>query len=132
MALASAKALGARRIVAVEVAQDRLDFARSYAATDAFKPPKKKEGESGLLYAERAINELFSELGFGTTGTEKFDLVIECSGAEPCIQMAFHAVASGGTVVQVGLGRDEVTIPLMPHVFKCVRMPRVRCGLTHP
>lgn len=38
LCMAVAKALGARRIIAVDIMQDKLDFALSYAATDAFLP----------------------------------------------------------------------------------------------
>lgn len=36
--MAVAKALGARRVIAVDIQQDRLDFAKSYAATDIYLP----------------------------------------------------------------------------------------------
>jgi D-xylulose reductase len=38
LCMAVAKGLGARRIVAVDINQDRLDFAKSYAATDVVVP----------------------------------------------------------------------------------------------
>ena len=36
--MAVAKALGARRVIAVDINQERLDFAKSYAATDIYIP----------------------------------------------------------------------------------------------
>jgi Zn-dependent alcohol dehydrogenase len=36
--MAVAKALGARRVIAVDINQERLDFAKSYAATDIYLP----------------------------------------------------------------------------------------------
>jgi D-xylulose reductase len=38
LCMAVAKALGARRIIAVDIQQERLDFATSYVATDSFLP----------------------------------------------------------------------------------------------
>jgi L-iditol 2-dehydrogenase/D-xylulose reductase len=38
LCMAVAKALGASRVVVVDIMQDKLDFALSYAATDAFLP----------------------------------------------------------------------------------------------
>jgi len=38
LCMAVAKALGARRVIAVDIQQDRLDFAKSYAATDIYLP----------------------------------------------------------------------------------------------
>ena len=36
--MAVAKSLGARRVIAVDINQERLDFAKSYAATDIYLP----------------------------------------------------------------------------------------------
>jgi hypothetical protein len=38
LCMAVAKALGARRVIAVDINQERLDFAKSYAATDIYLP----------------------------------------------------------------------------------------------
>lgn len=38
LCMAVAKALGARRVIAVDIQQERLDFAKGYVATDIFVP----------------------------------------------------------------------------------------------
>lgn len=38
LCMAVARALGARRVIAVDIMQDKLDFAKQYAATDTFLP----------------------------------------------------------------------------------------------
>jgi L-iditol 2-dehydrogenase/D-xylulose reductase len=38
LCMAVAKALGARRVIAVDIQKERLDFAKSYAADDIFIP----------------------------------------------------------------------------------------------
>jgi D-xylulose reductase len=38
LCMAVAKALGARRIIAVDIMKEKLDFAKGYAATDTFIP----------------------------------------------------------------------------------------------
>jgi threonine dehydrogenase-like Zn-dependent dehydrogenase len=38
LCMAVAKALGARRVIAVDINKERLDFAKSYAATDIYIP----------------------------------------------------------------------------------------------
>ena len=38
LCMAVAKALGARRIIAVDIMQDKLDFAKGFAASDTFLP----------------------------------------------------------------------------------------------
>ncbi|KAF5314743.1 hypothetical protein D9611_007070 [Ephemerocybe angulata] len=41
-----------------------------------------------------------------------FDLVYECTGAEPVIQMSIFAAATGGKVMLIGMGARNVTLPL--------------------
>jgi D-xylulose reductase len=41
-----------------------------------------------------------------------FDVAIEATGAEPCIQMAIHALRVGGSFVQTGLGNRNVKFPI--------------------
>lgn len=42
LSMAVAKGLGARRVIAVDINQQRLDFAKGYAATDIFTPVSPK------------------------------------------------------------------------------------------
>jgi L-iditol 2-dehydrogenase/D-xylulose reductase len=51
LCMAVAKALGARRVIAVDIQKERLDFAKSYVATDVFMPVslllwKEREGDT--------------------------------------------------------------------------------------
>jgi D-xylulose reductase len=87
---AVAKALGATKIVSVDINEERLQFAQKYAATDVFRSQKETAQES----AKRMIMEC--NLGSGA------DVIIDASGAEVCIQTAIHALRVGGTYVQVG------------------------------
>jgi D-xylulose reductase len=107
-----AKALGAARVIAVDIVPARLEFAKQYAATDAYLPPKFEEGESRVDYSRRNANKMKQELGIEERGSKKIDLVIDASGAEVSIQTALHVVGSGGTVVQVGMGNPNVTIDI--------------------
>lgn len=66
----------------------------------------------------------FSERGVGV------DLVVECSGAEVCVQTGIHLVKRRGTCVQVGAGPADNTIPMDMFVNKEVRMiGSLRVGL---
>lgn len=56
--MAVAKALGARRIVAVDVNEQRLDFAKGYCATDVHAAIPKNSGEDNMSYSKRHVSLL--------------------------------------------------------------------------
>lgn len=118
LCMATAKALGARRIIAIDINQERLDFAKKYAATDIFLPGPLKEGEARIDYSRRTAQEMKDKLGLADTGANGIDTVIEASGAEVCIQTGYFAVKSGGTFIQVGMGAPNVQIPIVLMLVK--------------
>jgi D-xylulose reductase len=87
---AVAKAYGAKKIVTVDINETRLKFALDYAATDKFT--------SARVSAEENAKNLIKDCDLGPGA----DVIIDASGAEPCIQTAIHALRMGGTYVQVG------------------------------
>lgn len=102
MCMAVAKALGSRRIIAVDIQDERLAFAKSYAATDIWKSTKPQEGESKMDYARRQTYEMRDKLNIDLeTGEESIDLVVDCTGAEVCIATGMYLAKDGGTYVQV-------------------------------
>lgn len=54
--MAVAKALGARRILAIDVNQQRLDFAKTYITPDVHAAIPKNPGEDGMAYAKRHVS----------------------------------------------------------------------------
>ena len=98
---AVARAFGAARVIAVDIQPGRLSFAKKYAATATFEPSKVSPSEN----ATRLIEE--NDLGPGA------DAVIDASGAEPSVHTGIHVLRSGGTYVQGGMGRSEITFPIM-------------------
>lgn len=90
LACALAKAFGAACVVAIDINQTRLDFAKQHgfaSQTFCLPPPDgSKITEDQLWRAKdtmaRAL-DCFGEL-------DGFDLIFECTGAEACIQMAVH------------------------------------------
>ncbi|EJD35299.1 xylitol dehydrogenase [Auricularia subglabra TFB-10046 SS5] len=112
LCMAVAKALGAKRVIAIDISQPRLDFAKSYVATDTYLPGKPSEGESQIAYSKRTAAEMAAALGFPERGVGAIDLVVDASGAATCIQIGVYIVKHGGTFVQVGMGNAEVTIPV--------------------
>ncbi|BAE64390.1 sorbitol dehydrogenase [Aspergillus flavus] len=98
---AVARAFGSPKVIAVDIQKGRLEFAKKYAATAIFEPSKV----SALENAERIVNE--NDLGRGA------DIVIDASGAEPSVHTGIHVLRPGGTYVQGGMGRNEITFPIM-------------------
>lgn len=98
---AVAKAFGANKIIAVDIQPSRLQFAKKYTATGTFEPTKVPATEN----AERLARE--HNLGRGA------DVVIDASGAEPSVHTGIHVLRTGGTYVQGGMGRDEISFPIM-------------------
>jgi D-xylulose reductase len=96
LCMAVAKACGASRVIAVDIVQSRLDFAKTYAATDIFAPPKMNEGESRPDYSRRAADDMAKALGLEERGPKGVDLVIEASGAEVCVQIGIFLAKHGG------------------------------------
>ena len=100
LCMAVAKALGAKRVIGVDIVKERLDFALSYAATDVFLPPKSN-GEKSVDYSKRVTDLMMKELDLEQRGPKAIDLVVDASGAEVCIQTGLFLVKFGGTFVQV-------------------------------
>ncbi|KAK7976664.1 hypothetical protein PG989_015127 [Apiospora arundinis] len=106
---AVAKAYGASLVVGVDKSVARGQFARDFAADDVHvvKTPAGDLSEpevSDSVEAARALGEkIVREHGFG----EGADVVLECTGAEPCIQAGVFAAKKGGTFVQAGMGKRE-------------------------
>ncbi|KAF2758728.1 GroES-like protein [Pseudovirgaria hyperparasitica] len=96
-----AKAFGATKIITVDINQERLQFALRYAATHSFVSQRVSAEEN----AARMIKEC--ELGVGA------DVAIDATGAEPCIQTGMQCLRTGGTYVQGGMGKSDMTLPIM-------------------
>ena len=109
LAMAVARAYGARRVTGVDITESRLEFFKSFAATDVFRPPKSHEGESRIAYSKRSSEK---ELDVADTGVDGVDVIIEVSGAEVGIQTGYHLIKPGGVIVQVGMGVLDVQVPL--------------------
>jgi L-iditol 2-dehydrogenase len=87
---AFAKSQGASRIVAVDINEARLNFARSNGfASQVFCVPALDNGktpEDQLRRVQETCQVALAEFG----AQDGFDVVFECTGAESCIQMAIH------------------------------------------
>ncbi|KAI0821925.1 GroES-like protein [Trametes gibbosa] len=112
LACALAKSYGASRVVAIDINQTRLDFAlqNGFAQQVHCLPlmDRAKTTEEQLRRAKEHISAALTEFAM----PDGFDLVFECTGAEPCIQMSIHAAVTGGKVMLVGMGSRNVMLPL--------------------
>ncbi|OCB85946.1 xylitol dehydrogenase [Sanghuangporus baumii] len=118
LCMAVARALGAMEIVAVDIIASRLEFAKQYAATETFLPPPKGKDEKNMDYSKRVVELMKNTIGFKERGSKSFDLVVDATGVETCIQMAFLAVKMGGTFVEVGIGPEEIQVPVTTLITK--------------
>ncbi|KAI8217308.1 putative D-xylulose reductase A [Colletotrichum sp. SAR 10_77] len=98
---AVAKAFGATKIIAVDVIQENLEFARDFGFTHVYL--------SQRISAEDNAKALLDQ--YGLEGGA--DIVIDASGAESSIQTSLHVVRAGGTYVQGGMGKSDISFPIM-------------------
>ncbi|KAL7419078.1 hypothetical protein Q5752_005914 [Cryptotrichosporon argae] len=122
LCMAVAKALGARRVIAVDIQKERLEFAKGYAATDTFIPPPNNQGESKADYTERSAETLRDALDVPLRGRGAIDVAIDASGAPVCIGTCIHLLKPGGTMVQVGMGPAVVPISMFHVITKQLRL----------
>jgi D-xylulose reductase len=97
---AVAKAYGANKIIVVDINEERLQFAKKYAATGTYVSKRIPARET----AAEIIDQFDLELGA--------DAVIDATGAEPCIQAGIHVARAGGTYVQGGMGKPDIVFPI--------------------
>ncbi|HET9656859.1 MAG TPA: S-(hydroxymethyl)mycothiol dehydrogenase [Kineosporiaceae bacterium] len=95
-AIAGARLVGARRIIAVDVDDRKLAWAREFGATDTVN--------SRITDAVEAIREL--------TGGNGADVVIDAVGRPETYRQAFYARDLAGTVVLVGVPSPDMRLDL--------------------
>jgi alcohol dehydrogenase len=93
--LLGAVAVGARRVVAVDLSDDKLGLARQLGATDTFNP-----GSAG------AIDEIKSATGGG------LEFAFEMAGSVRAMEVAYKITRRGGTTVTAGLPPSDHTFAL--------------------
>ena len=99
---AVARYFGAKKIVAVDIADSKLKFARNFDGRATFKPSMENNAEEN---ARRLIEQ--NDLGLGA------DVIIEASGAESSVNIAAHVLRPGGQYVQTGLGKPIINFPIL-------------------
>ncbi|KAH8105796.1 chaperonin 10-like protein [Phellopilus nigrolimitatus] len=112
LACSIARSRHAARVVALDINPQRLEFARRHGFADAVyclpAGDKAKTTEDILRRTKENIMMALQEFD----EPDGFDIVFECTGAEPCIQMSIHACIAGGKVMLVGMGARNVLLPI--------------------
>lgn len=116
-----ANGMGARLIVLVDIAQPRLDFVKKLL------PGLVTINSMGLTPADVA------EKIQAANGGEAMDGAIDCCGVESAVAAAIKATMAGGVVCLVGMGKPEMTLPLLDASCREVNMEGVfRYRNTYP
>ncbi|KAI1399980.1 GroES-like protein [Hypoxylon fuscum] len=112
---AVAKTHGAKKVIGIDISQSRTEFAKSFGADDVFVPEGSATNSGDQMDASRAMAERIADMfGLG----DGADVILECTGAEPCIQAGVFATKKGGTYVQAGMGKENVVFPI---TTACIR-----------
>lgn len=102
MALMAARIQGAKRVVAIEVAERRIEAARNCGADAVINPARED--------AEKRAREL--------TDGQGFDLVLECAGQPATVLMAAKLTRTRGRLVIMGVFEQPAAIDLTDVVFR--------------
>ena len=87
---------GAKQIIAVDTSDKKLEFARTFGATDTINP--STDGDP--------VGKIMVATGGGA------DYAFECIGLGATIQQAYNCVRKGGTAVVVGVSKPTETVTL--------------------
>ncbi|KAI1141449.1 GroES-like protein [Hypoxylon sp. FL0543] len=122
---AVAKARGAKKVIGVDISEPRAKFAKSFGADEVFVPEWSSSPSVDPVEPSRRMAELIlSQSGLG----DGADIVLECTGAEPCIQAGVFATKKGGTYVQAGMGKENVVFPI---TTACIRALNVKGSIRY-
>jgi L-iditol 2-dehydrogenase len=97
VSMVAARAAGAHRIVVTDVDEARLTVAKTFG----------KHGADETIL----INSYTDPKVLGATIAA--DSCIECSGAEDGVRLCIYGAKRGGTVVLVGMGKPEMSVPIL-------------------
>ena len=112
---AVAKAAGAAKVIGVDISESRAQFARDFAADEVYiNKPRLAQGQDPMEAARAVGERIVADFGL----REGADVVLECTGAEPCIQAGVFAARKGGMFVQAGMGKENVVFPI---TAACIR-----------
>uniref|UniRef100_A0A0D6R577 Enoyl reductase (ER) domain-containing protein n=1 Tax=Araucaria cunninghamii TaxID=56994 RepID=A0A0D6R577_ARACU len=98
----SALAFGAPRIIIVDVDVPRLSVAKKLGADDTVRVSTNSQD------IEEEVTHIQNAMG------SKIHVTFDCAGFEKTMSTALKATSAGGKVCLVGMGHNEMTVPLTP------------------
>jgi len=110
--LMKARMLGAGTIIAADLSDYRLDFAKRLGADHAVNVGKTSKAERLQM-----VREL--------TGGRGADVVIECAGVPQAVPEALELLRVGGMLVEAGNFSDLGEVPISPHRHLCAKNVRI-------
>ncbi|KAJ5547278.1 hypothetical protein N7494_004863 [Penicillium frequentans] len=110
---AVAREFGASTIMSVDISRDKLDFAHSFVPNGRLSFSTAIPNQS-LSSEENAkcLRGMHRNSHFTESDVPGFDVAIEATGVEACIQMAIYSLRVGGSFVQTGVGKKNVVFPI--------------------
>ncbi len=110
--LMKARMLGAGTIIAVDLSQYRLNFAKRLGADHAVNVRRHSQAERLQI-----VKDLTNGRGA--------DMVIECAGVPQAVPEALEMLRIGGLLVEAGNFSDLGEVPLSPHRHLCAKNARI-------
>lgn len=92
--MATARAYGVSKIIAIDISQKRIDFAKSMWADYGFMSPRKEADQDYSDWADAFKTQVMKDAGLDSWGV---DIAVEASGAEPCMHAGIAFTHAGGT-----------------------------------
>ncbi|KAK7471015.1 hypothetical protein VKT23_002428 [Stygiomarasmius scandens] len=112
LVMAIAKAYGLSKILAFDISQKRVEFAKKHWAQYGTLPPEKHDRQDYESWADEFKAKVMKEAGVESWGV---DVVVEASGAEPCMHAGIGFLRPD---VAAGLGRAINSFPTVQIVGK--------------
>ncbi|CAN1842503.1 Sorbitol dehydrogenase [Linum perenne] len=104
VALLSARAFGSPNVVIVDVDEHRLSVAKDLGANEVVK-------------VSTNVNDVGAEVELihkAMGGEDSVHITLDCAGFEKTMTTALRATRPGGKVCLVGMGHNDMTVPLTP------------------
>jgi len=100
MTLAAAKSFGATSLTITDISPQNIALAKKMGATNAYCHSRTATPQEIADYLKKML------LPYGP------EIVIDCVGFESTVQTAVRSCCMGGKVVVVGMGQDNMTLPM--------------------